>query len=154
MGPLKHLLSSTVVAGASYAATNSPSIAAAALGTGVLIDGDHLFDYGYYLLCKKCGRKQPNFKDFFRNNYQGTGKMFLPLHSYELLILLWLVSLAWLSTSLAIWLTVSFLTHIMLDHFSNRMPLRAYFFTFRLRKSFNKDTYLLSKPPISLPPKK
>ena len=158
MGPTVHLITSIVVTGISYAATDSPVIATATLCTGVLLDGDHLFDCGYYILHEKCGWKLSNPKEIFGTEYgKEREKIFIPLHSWELLIPLWLVSLAWLSIPLAIWLTVAFLTHIMIDQFSNHIGggnclclsfFIEYFFCHRLAEELvdGLDSLLLSNP--------
>ena len=45
MGPIGHTVISSAVAGGTWAITGSPAAAGVALGVGVLMDLDHLFDY-------------------------------------------------------------------------------------------------------------
>jgi len=140
LGPIGHLFLSAAIAGGSYAATGSLPIAASAFSIGVLMDADHLFDYAYYLFHTKKKIRQANLKQFLNSSYmEETERVFLPLHSYELLILIWLVCVVFFSIPLAIWLTVSFAIHLTADLLSYRPLFITYSFTVRAMNHFKRD---------------
>jgi len=99
-----------------------------------LIDGDHMFDYFVYIL----KTKDPfNFKRFFQANYfDETGKIFVLLHSWELVVAF--VALYFVSFS-AVFLVlgVSILVHLIVDQFTNHVNLLAYFLTWRAINKFD-----------------
>ena len=131
MKPARHPAISTFIAGGSYLATGSPSVAVATLVIGTIIDGDHLFDYGYYLSAKKGGSRRPQMGKLLDSSYmEETGKAFVPLNSYELLLPLWGICLAFFSASIAFWLSVSFVVHLVIDLLYYRLNPFSYFFTF------------------------
>lgn len=134
-----HLVISTVIADGSYLTTNSPVIALSSLGIGVLIDGDHLFDYGCYLIYKK-GKQLPNPTQFLSCSYmEEIRKTFLPFHSYELLLVILAICLTLFSVPLAIWSAISFSVHLLTDQISHRPHPLCYFLTFRIMKRFDMD---------------
>ena len=140
MGPLGHTLISITIGGASYAATNSLPIAAGVIATGVLVDSDHLFDYAYYLMRKKDGKRNFSIREFFASTYmKKTKRTIVPFHSYELLLPLWLLSLAFFSLPLAVWLSVSFAVHLLADQLVYHPHPLAYFLTYRILVGFTKN---------------
>lgn len=129
-----------MVAGGSYLATGSLPTALATLSIGVLMDGDHLFDYAYYLTLKKNGKRSVSITEFYYSTYmEETKKTIIPFHSYELLPLLWLFSAVFFSLPLATWLTISFLAHLITDYLTYRPHPLAYSLVYRMSKRFSKD---------------
>lgn len=154
MKPLGHAAISTVIAGGSYLATGSPPVALSALGIGVLVDGDHLFDYGYYLIYKKRCRQWPQPTQFIKSSYmEENRKTFLPLHSFEMLAAIWGICLAFFSMPLALLLSISFVAHLFMDYFTYRPHPLSYFLTYRIMKRFDRDTLChvdKKEPPVSI----
>lgn len=141
MKPAGHLAISMAIAGGSYLATGSPTIALATLGAGFLVDSDHLFDYGYYLIYKRKGKQLPTPSQFFNCTYMDEiQKTFLPFHSYELLLPIWGICLAFFSVPLAVWLTAAFLGHLLADQLVYRPHPLSYSLIYRIWKRFDRDT--------------
>lgn len=135
-----HLAITAVIAGGSFLATQSPVVALSTLGIGVLIDGDHTFDYGLYLIGKK-GKQKASLSQFLDCSYmEDVRRTYLPLHSWELAPVIWGLSLALLTVPLSVWLTISFLAHLLTDQISHKPHPLCYFFTFRALKRFDGDT--------------
>ena len=99
-----------------------------------LIDGDHMFDYFVYILKTK---KSFSLKRFFQANYfDETGKIFVPLHSWELaavLMALYFVSFS----AVFLVLGVSMLVHLVVDQFTNHVDPLAYFLVWRAVNKFS-----------------
>ncbi len=72
-------------------------------------------------------------------------KMYLILHSYELIALLWIAifvfSLPKIWTAAAIGMT----QHLLLDSFTNPLTSLAYFMTFRIYKGFRLKSIIKRK---------
>ena len=125
MGPLGHTVVSGAVAGGVWAATGSPAAAGIALGVGVLMDVDHLYDYYRWNVKPK------------------NGKVFILFHAWE-------YSLA----GLAVWAFVflnplllgavlGHLAHVITDHAANHLSRYAYSILYRVAKGFDA-AYILS----------
>ena len=119
MGPLGHTVISGAVAGGVWAATGSPAAAGVALGVGVLMDVDHLYDYY---------RRYVKRKD---------DKIFVLFHAWEYSL-----------TGLAVWAFVflnplflgavlGHLAHVITDHAANHLSRYAYSILYRLSKGFD-----------------
>ena len=141
MKPLNHLIMSSVVGFASYWVTDSVTIALTTVGTGVIIDCDHLCDYTYYLINKKKGLRSFNVKEFLESDYMAkTKKVIVPLHSYELLLPIWFLGIFFNLIPLAFWITFSFLAHVIADQIAYRTHPLAYFLIFRVVVRFKNDS--------------
>lgn len=76
-------------------------------------------------------------------------KLYLVLHSYEILIILWIIiytagpSVFWKAA--AIGLT----QHIILDQFTNPVFILSYFFTYRLLNGFDKAMIIKEEKLVS-----
>jgi len=72
-------------------------------------------------------------------------KLRLFLHSYELLILLW-IGITYFSFG-EVWLgiAVGFTTHIICDEIVNPMRPMGYFFTYRIKHNFNRKMIFKTK---------
>ena len=99
-----------------------------------LIDGDHMFDY---IVCILKTKEPFSFKRFFEANYfDETGKIFVPLHSWELavaLLALYFVS----SSAVFLVLGTSIFVHLIVDQFTNHVNLLAYFLVWRILNKFS-----------------
>ncbi len=134
MLPLRHVLASGSISALVWVYFKSFGCAAASFAAGVLIDLDHLIDY-----CASHGftwKAQAIYDACRRINLK---KLYVVLHSYELIILLWIaiyvfsMSIIW--KAVAIGLT----QHIIFDQLTNPINTFGYFFTYRIIKGFKKE---------------
>jgi len=99
-----------------------------------LVDGDHMFDY---LICILKTKKPFSFKRFFEANYfDETGKIFIPLHSWELGCGL-IISYFMFSLPIFIVLGISLVIHLIVDQLTNRVKFLAYFLIWRVLNKFS-----------------
>jgi hypothetical protein len=115
-----HVALSIVVAGASYLATKSPEIAVASFLSGWLVDVDHAID-----LVRE--RVWPYIK---------VKKMTLLLHSWELLLVLAIISSV-LKSPLLNWIGIAYLLHLFTDYLVYRPSLLWYSFVWRGMHNFD-----------------
>ena len=125
MRPIYHALSSAGVAAIVYRLSGSGMAAGASFATGVLIDADHLVDYfrvrGLHF----------DWQDFMGSSYfADAGKIIVPLHSVELLGVLWLLS-SRLDRAATLGVATSFCLHLLLDRLANPLHPLAYSLIFR-----------------------
>jgi hypothetical protein len=137
MLPIGHVIASGFVSVFVGVHFKSFGCAAVSFASGVLIDLDHLIDYyanhgftwkakAVYDSCRKV-----TFK-----------KLYLLLHSYELIALLWvLVSVYQLSN---VWkaIAIGFTQHMIFDQITNPINTLGYFLTYRVIKGFKKESIM------------
>jgi hypothetical protein len=146
MKPVKHALVSAVVALACFVFTDSWTFSILAFLPGVVIDIDHLFD------CFKSGNKL-NLRELLSSSYfRESGKMYIILHSYEFLFLLFTIAFAFGGLQLGIWVSLSFILHLISDQLSYRTHPLAYFITFRATKNFSLQILCSEKRPFRRQP--
>lgn len=105
---------------------------------GVLIDLDHVLDYyvnnGFTL----------KIRDVYNGCCDAVGlrKIYLFLHSYELLAIFW--AIIFITTPGNIWvaLAIGVTQHMIVDTITNRLAPFGYMFTYRAKKGFEKDFIL------------
>lgn len=138
MRTVGHIITSAGVGCASYLVYRSRKAAVASFLAGFLIDLDHIFDY-----VRAHGWK-PNWDKFSEASHEKySGKLYLPLHSYELLALFFFLFKGPARQPYRVGITVSILTHLLLDQRCN--PSRkagTYFLAHRIRKRFNAHEIL------------
>ena len=123
MGPIGHTLISGAVGGGVWVATGSTEAAALALGLGVLMDVDHLYDY-YQLYGK--GR---------------CGKIYVLLHGWEYsLIGLGVYGALGFHHPVLMAAVLAHLAHLAADHWHNSLTPLGYSIVFRALNGFNKVT--------------
>ena len=127
-----HIASSVVVSGLLYAFFCSWKLAVANLIAGVFIDIDHVIDF-----VVECG-KDFDVRNFFKvfNNHL-TEKVFVFLHSWELLAILSII--AWLTTW-NVWvmgLLIGYAVHMTMDQ-SVTPSIRGYFLIWRINHNFDR----------------
>lgn len=135
MKPKTHIISSTLLALVFYYFTKSIIGSIAAFASGVFIDLDHLVDFWLSHPQKPFSLKE----FFFPNNYMKRNqKAYVPLHSYELAILLWVVviSRGALSAPWLLGVSLGITLHLILDDIGNNMKTFSYFLIFRIYKKF------------------
>lgn len=138
MRTVGHIITSAGVAGASYLRYKSKPAAIATFFAGWLIDLDHVFDY-----VRAHGWK-PNWHRFSEACHEKySGKLYLPLHSYELLAVFFLLCKGSKRHPYRVGITASILTHLLLDQRCNPgRKASTYFLTHRIRKRFNAHELL------------
>ena len=141
MSPGGHLITTAVAGAAVYAGTGSAALTAGLFAGGFLIDLDHVFDYVVF-------ERQRDLRPsaFLRYYLEGrVRRVVLPLHSYELLVLLAL--LAWLSDRDCLWgYVLGTALHLPLDIiFNGRLVpgglVHFYSFACRARAGFLAERF-------------
>ena len=121
MGPLGHTVISGAVGGGVWLATGSAAAAGAAMGAGVLIDVDHLYDY-YQRYIKR--RQNKVYVLFHAWEYSLIGLLILTIAFYHPVLL---------------GLLLGHLSHVATDHSVNRLSPFGYSIIYRLFKSFDRS---------------
>lgn len=138
MRTVGHIITSAGIGLATYGRYKSPGAAIASFLAGFLIDIDHIVDY-----VKAHGWKPSwfHFNEACHEKY--SGKLYLPLHSYELWALFFLLLRGPALQPFRVGITVSVLTHLLLDQKCNpsRQPL-TYFLSHRIHKRFDANAIL------------
>lgn len=134
MMPASHAVTSGIISVFVGIYFKSPACAAVSFISGIFIDLDHLFDYyvshKFTLSIKRiyCACRRIRFK-----------RLFILLHSYELVALLWIaiyaLSLSNIWKAAAIGLT----QHMIFDQLTNPISTFGYFLTYRLINNFSRD---------------
>lgn len=125
MGPLGHTVVSGAVAGGVWAATGSMPAAGIALGVGVLMDVDHLYDY-YHRYVKR-----------------EDGQIFVLLHAWEYSLVGLAVWAFVFLNPLLLGAVLGHLAHVTTDHAANHLSRYAYSIVYRVAKGFDA-AYILS----------
>jgi len=102
-----------------------------ALFIGVFIDLDHIFDYI---------REEGSFdlKGLFIKSYKGDfKKLYLFLHCYEFIPLVWAISFFYGAFEFAAVFTIAYLAHMIPDQFANNTRPLGYFLIYRISVKFN-----------------
>ena len=120
MGPIGHTVISSAVAGGTWAITGSPAAAGVALGVGVLMDVDHLYDY-YQRYVK--GKKD---------------RVYVLFHAWEYPMIMSFISLVFYHPFLLA-VILGHLAHVATDHVWNRLTPFAYSITYRAIKGFDSQ---------------
>ena len=133
MSPIAHVLISTGAGAALAYVSHSSEAGMACVIGGVLIDLDHHLDYFF------AKKKIPWTLGQIRDYYDGekAGKLFLLFHSYELLLILWLL---YYFCGGDIFLGVLFgaTGHLICDQFYNPLKPLSYFLFYRIQNGFEK----------------
>ena len=128
-----HVAASLIASAATYALSQSLTMAAVTLLSGIFIDADHLIDYVVMNRPPYSIRRCINI--YYKSRLT---HVFLLLHSWELLGILALAAMASHGNPVATGLLIGMGHHLLLDQiFNNPYPL-GYFLTFRL---YNRLAY-------------
>jgi hypothetical protein len=133
-----HIVTSAGIGVASYVRYRSKPAALASFFIGWLMDLDHIVDY-----VRAHGWK-PNWEKFCEASHEHySGKLYLPLHSFELLMLFFILFRGPTRQAYRMSITLSVLAHLLLDQKCNpsRKPL-TYFLYDRMRKRFDANQIL------------
>ncbi len=98
------------------------------IGAGVLIDVDHFVDYFF-------AQRRFDLTVFLSTTYIEHGKVYLLLHSWELIAFLFLLGF-WLHSAGVFLCAFSLAVHVAVDNVQRQKPL-VYFFVYRLVNKFN-----------------
>ena len=131
MKPLAHAVTSGAISIAVGLYFRSAACAGISFAAGTLIDIDHLVDY--YAHHPFTMRVQDIYNAFADNRMK---RLFVPLHSYELAIVLWLAIYAFSLSNIWKAMAIGVTQHILFDQFTNPLNRFAYFLTFRAAKRF------------------
>ncbi len=136
-----HIVVSAAIGVMVYAAYSELAPAIASFLVGTLIDLDHVIDY-LYAHGKKWDWKKVNGA----HHERFSGKLYVPLHSYELLIIFFLLTLDSSLTPWRVGVSLSLLAHFLCDQFFNpNRKFSTYFLINRIIHKFEADKVLSSK---------
>lgn len=146
-----HCLSAIPLAVAAYAATGGRFSAAFMAGiSSVLIDCDHVLDY---MLCNK---RWGGMKHFFASCEEGRlPRLYLVLHSFELVCFLWLLVGTGVAAAWGVGLTIGITGHLLMDWVGNRHIVKPsfYWLWFRAANRFDGNRLYLTPPaPLNAEP--
>ena len=135
MKPVNHVIISGIVASFFYMYFKSAVYSFVCFLSGVIIDVDHILDYYLNYKTFSAGLKH------FYNSCTETeiDKLYLILHSYELIFILWMSVFVFPENLLLIAICLGITQHMLVDQFGNKLDKFAYFFIFRLQKGFKKE---------------
>jgi hypothetical protein len=143
----QHCFSAVPLAVAAYAATSGSLAAAFMAGTSsVLIDCDHVLDY---LLCNK---RWEGMSHFFASCEEGRlPRLYLALHAFEWVILLWLLVGTGVAAAWGVGLTIGVTGHMLMDWVGNRHIVKQsfYWLWYRAVNRFDGNELYLT-PPVPL----
>ena len=115
-----------------------------ALAVGGCIDADHLFDFAYYWLRH---RKNPDWTFILSGGYFDiNGKIFVPLHSWELTLIL-VMGLVFFTQNwiLAFTTGVAHTTHLLQDMRAYKVRVLGYSLISRAFRSFEQRGFCTTK---------
>ena len=141
MRPVQHGVISAVLAIGYFSMTKSWMGSWVCFLSGILIDMDHHLDY--WIVTKKIPYNYQNLKKFCFIPSQG--RVYLILHAYEFLFIVWLaiyylqLDLVW--TGLAVGISV----HLFCDQLTNPVKPLFYFLSYRVKHGFDKTQLLTPK---------
>ena len=135
-----HIAVSAAVGIFTYAAFGEIEPAIGSFLVGTLIDLDHIIDY-LYAHGKKCDWKKINAA----HHERVSGKLYVPLHSYELLLIFFLLTLDPSLTPWRVGISLSLLAHFLCDQFFNpNRKFSTYFLIHRIIHKFDVEKVLKS----------
>lgn len=135
-----HLLVSLVIGFFAALAFSNWSLIFVALLTGWLVDIDHIIDLAFYL--NKYGISKVNAEFLIRGEYfKLNNRVFVFLHSWELLILWLAIFLTLHKYSLAITGSIAWAFHILKDQMAYKVTPMGYSLIYRARKGFSRNGF-------------
>ncbi|MBU1125944.1 MAG: hypothetical protein KKC84_07945 [Candidatus Omnitrophica bacterium] len=129
---IAHFLVTSLLCVWVYSKTQEASFIVMVVIGGILVDIDHFIDYFFYF------KGSFRARDFFTCQYLRSGKIYIFLHSWEIVIILTIASNLLHSTHLLV-ATFSLAVHLAMDNLQRRSPL-FYFLAYRYYKSFDART--------------
>lgn len=133
----KHIvLSGVTTAIFSYFSQSWPGLAACFLG-GVFIDLDHFLDY--CIIKRRICLSVKKLEDYCLK--EKSGKLYLILHSYELLLAGWIITSFFNPNPIFLGLLFGLTVHMIFDQLLNPVYPMAYFLTYRAWFGFPKKVF-------------
>lgn len=129
-----HLLISWLLAYLIYWQFHSLKLSALCLLSGIFIDLDHLMDYFIHFGMRF------RWSEFFRLEYLKSGKAYVFLHSWEILIGFSLLAADYKMTLPIVAISLGFIGHLLVDHFREIEPF-SYFLTYRIIHNFKLEKF-------------
>jgi len=129
-----HIVASAGVSLGCQAILHSWSATLGCFLSGVLIDLDHYLEY--CLSRKKFPYRYKDLVDFCW--YDEEGKVYLFLHAYEYLFVLWFVIYVFCLGKVWLGVAIGLTTHLVFDQWANPGKPLFYFLTFRIKNRFEK----------------
>ncbi|MBI5374903.1 MAG: hypothetical protein HZA77_05680 [Candidatus Schekmanbacteria bacterium] len=136
MKPTHHLYTSIATAAVVYPLTGSLMASLGCIIAGVFIDVDHLLEF---FMFSKQRFSVKNFMSFFMSLHYK--KAFVLFHSYELIIVLWLICLK-VNNVVAYGAMLGYTIHMVFDMIFNPVYWYGYFLSFRLATGFSKEKFI------------
>ena len=136
-----HIIVSAAIGLITYSAYGETLPAIGSFLVGTLIDLDHVIDY-IYAHGKKWDWKKINGA----HHERFSGKLYVPLHSYELVLLFFILTLNPSLTPWRVGITLSLIAHFLCDQFFNpNRKFSTYFLIHRIMHNFDVEK-VLKKP--------
>lgn len=143
--PSRHVVASGLVSVVFLSLTKSVPGAIACFFAGVLIDLDHALDF--LVIKKRICRSLDELKVFCADSNEK--RIYLWLHSYEILAILWAGALVFGSPIAYTGILWGMTIHLLLDQLTNPIHPLSYFLIYRAKLGFPKDIFLIEKQPQS-----
>ncbi|MBN2054903.1 hypothetical protein JW905_08270 [bacterium] len=138
-----HMVTSGIAAAGVYFVSGRPDLGVAVFFAGVLLDLDHIPDY----FIERGFRLAPG--DFFKTcAAAGFKRLFIFLHSWELIPLLLIAGFLLGTLPLFAALAFGVLVHVLADQAANPVKPGAYSFINRARHGFHIEAFLDRRSPI------
>jgi hypothetical protein len=135
LSPVKHLVASSVSGAIFYLYSKSFWPSLVCFLSGIFIDLDHFCDF--YLHYK---RFAINLREFYFNCIDlKFDKLYLFLHSWELVLTVWFLIIILKLDLIWIALAVGVTLHTLLDALGNNASSFSYFFIYRMLKGFRAE---------------
>ena len=135
MTPRNHVMASAITSSIFAFLTRSWEGTTACFLSGIFIDIDHHFDLWLYK--KKILLHPKHIYQFCER--EKDGKLHLIFHSYELLVIFWIVIAAFHLSFLWRGLAVGMSVHLILDQIGNALKPGVYFLFYRIKNKFSKE---------------
>jgi hypothetical protein len=143
-----HIVVSGAIGLITYVSYGEVGPAVASFLVGTLIDLDHVIDY-IYAHGKKWDWKKVNSA----HHEKVSGKLYVPLHSYELILIYFLLTLDPSLTPWRVGITISLIAHFLCDQFFNpNRKFSTYFLINRIINKFEAKKVLKEEPQEVLNP--
>lgn len=143
-----HIVVSAAIGLITYVSYGEVGPAVVSFLVGTLIDLDHVIDY-IYAHGKKWDWKKVNAA----HHEKVSGKLYVPLHSYELILIYFLLTLDPSLTPWRVGITISLIAHFLCDQFFNpNRKFSTYFLINRILNKFEAKKVLKEEPQEVLNP--
>lgn len=137
MSPVAHVIASGAISVFVWWHLKSAACAVTSFAAGVLIDLDHLIDYYANFRFTLSIRKI-----YLRCLGMRLKRLYVLLHSYELVIALWAAIYAFRLSDIWKGIAIGFTQHLLFDQITNPLNTFGYFLTYRIVKGFRKEHIL------------